>query len=59
MIVDNNIDTVTITAATVSTKAKFSGGGSISLNVGTNEVVIPVTAENGEVANYKITIVRN
>lgn len=59
LVVENNIDYVNISAATVSTKAKFSGGGYIPLNVGTNEVVIPVTAENGEVANYKITILRN
>ncbi len=60
LIVDNTIDKVQISATTVSKKAKIaSGTGTISLNVGNNEVIIPVIAENGDVANYKVTIVRS
>ncbi len=59
LIVDNSISSVTITAKAVSSKAKVSGGGTVALSVGTNTIVIAVTAENGEVSNYTITIVRS
>jgi hypothetical protein len=59
LIVDNSVDAVQIKAATVSTKATIGGGtGTVSLNVGNNEIIIPVIAENGDVANYIINIVR-
>jgi beta-N-acetylglucosaminidase len=58
LIVGNNVDIVEIKATTVSKKATLGGGGFVPLNVGTNEIVIPVIAENGDIANYTVTIVR-
>ena len=58
LIVANTIDTVDVKAAAVSKKATVGGGGNVALNVGNNVVTIPVKAENGDVANYVINIVR-
>jgi hypothetical protein len=59
LIVDNSVDMVDITATTVSKKATLGGGGLFALNVGTNSIIIPVIAENGDIANYTVTIVRS
>lgn len=59
MIVDANVSSVNIQATTVSKKAKVSGTGTFVLNPGINQLIVPVTAENGSVANYKITIYKN
>jgi hypothetical protein len=58
LIVGNEIEAVQIKATTVSKKANILGGGYIPLNIGNNEIVIPVIAENGDIANYIINIVR-
>ena len=52
------VEAVQIKAATVSKKASIFGGGYIPLSVGNNEIFIPVVAENGDIANYVINIVR-
>lgn len=59
LIVDNSVEAVKITAKAVSTKATVSGAGTVVLNVGTNTIVISVIAENGDIANYTVTIVRS
>lgn len=59
LMVDNSVESVNIVATTVSKKATVKGTGVITLNVGTNELLVPVTAENGDVAKYKVTIIRN
>ncbi len=58
LIVENVVDIVEIKATTVSKKASISGGGYYPLNVGKNEIVIPVIAQNGDIANYIVTIER-
>ncbi len=58
LIVDNSTDSIQINATTVSKKATISGGGYIPINVGNNTVVVSVIAENGDIANYTINIVR-
>jgi beta-N-acetylglucosaminidase len=58
MIVENGIDIVEIEAAAVSTKATVTGNGHVTLNVGMNEIVVPVIAQNGDILNYIISIVR-
>ncbi|HHT88619.1 MAG TPA: hypothetical protein GX002_06395, partial [Clostridiales bacterium] len=58
LIVGNEVEAVQIKAATVSKKASIFGGGYIPLSVGNNEIFIPVVAENGDIANYVINIVR-
>jgi hypothetical protein len=56
--VDNTVDLIEIKAATVSKKATLAGGGIIPLGIGTNEILVPVIAENGDIANYKVTVIR-
>ena len=58
LIVDNSVEYVQVNATAVSKKATISGGGTIPINVGNNTVVVSVIAENGEIANYTISIVR-
>jgi beta-N-acetylglucosaminidase len=58
LIVDNSVEYVQVNATTVSKKASISGGGTIPINVGNNTVVVSVIAENGDIANYTINIVR-
>jgi len=59
LVVENSIDMVDIKASCVSSKATLFGGGKTNLAVGTNEILLYVAAENGDIATYKITIVRN
>lgn len=59
LMVDNSVQTVEIKATAVSLKAKVNGTGAYALATGTNEFYVPVTAENGDVANYKVTIIRS
>jgi len=58
LIVPNETEFVEIKATTVSKKATLGSGGYVQLVTGDNEVVIPVIAENGDVAEYIIHIVR-
>ncbi len=58
LIVPTTVDTIQVNATTVSKKATISGGGTIPINVGNNTVVVSVIAENGDIANYTINIVR-
>ncbi|HWT75883.1 MAG TPA: cadherin-like beta sandwich domain-containing protein, partial [Mobilitalea sp.] len=59
LMVNNSVDSVNIVATSVSTKATVGGCGNVSLVVGTNEFTVPVTAENGDIAYYKVTIIRS
>jgi hypothetical protein len=59
LIVDSSVQYVEIKAAAVSLKAKVNGTGPVALAAGNNEFVVPVTAENGDVAYYKVTIIRS
>lgn len=58
LIVENSVDYIQVNATTVSKKATISGGGTIPINVGNNTVIVSVIAENGDIANYTINIVR-
>jgi beta-N-acetylglucosaminidase/uncharacterized protein YgiM (DUF1202 family) len=59
IMVENSVSSVQIKAAAVSKKATvMNGTGTVALNVGTNVITIPVIAENGDIANYNVTIVR-
>ena len=53
-----NTDMVQIVAETVSTKAKISGAGFHSLEYGSNMITVEVKAENGDIREYVIIIVR-
>lgn len=58
LIVPQDIEFVEVNATTVSKKATLGGGGYIQLVDGNNEIVLPVIAENGDIAEYRINIVR-
>jgi beta-N-acetylglucosaminidase/uncharacterized protein YgiM (DUF1202 family) len=58
LIVPNTVDMVEVNATAVSKKAAVVGAGCISLNTGINEVKISVIAENGDIADYTVNIVR-
>lgn len=60
LIVTSDIEYVNIAATTVSSKATIvSGPGAYPLSVGTNQITVIVTAENGDVRSYNIIIVRS
>ena len=49
---------VSVSAVSNSADSKIEGTGNINLPNETNVITIKVTAQNGEVRNYKITIIR-
>jgi hypothetical protein len=58
LIVDASTDSIVINATAASKKATVNGVGRVSLNVGSNEVVISVIAENGDKREYKLNVIR-
>lgn len=58
VIVGNATDRVTVSANTVQNQAKVSGIGEQQLAVGRNTISLQVTAQNGNVRTYQITIIR-
>lgn len=51
---ENDIRSITVKAEKEDSKASMKGGGTYSLNEGNNDLVITVTAENGNAKNYII-----
>ena len=58
LIVDASTDSIVINATTASKKASVYGAGRVSLNVGSNEIVVSVIAENGDKRDYKLNVIR-
>lgn len=58
LIVPQDVELVEVKATTVSKKATLGGGGYMQLVQGNNEIKVPVIAENGDIAEYIIHIVR-
>ena len=58
LIVNNNVELIEIKATTVSKKATLVADQYAVLNVGHNRVVVTVIAENGNIAEYVINVVR-
>ena len=56
--VPNDIEEVEVYAEAVSSKAKITGTGNISLKEGINTVEVKVTAEDGTEKTYKLEITR-
>ncbi len=56
--VPNETTTIRVTATCEDSKAKCTVTGSGSLKVGSNEIKITVTAENGSKKTYKVTVKR-
>lgn len=57
-IVENNVSHINVLASAVDSKAKVTGAGVHSLNVGNNTINITVTAENGDKREYTLSVVR-
>lgn len=58
LILGNEQTMININAACVSSKAVATGIGTYPLNVGLNEFTINVIAQNGDIRDYKISVVR-
>ena len=58
LIVGADVASVQLSAATVNAKATIKGTGTITLQNGANQVDVQVTAQNGSVRTYHLTIVR-
>lgn len=58
LIVQNEVTSVTFTAQPTSDAATYSVSGNTGLTVGNNAATITVTAENGDVKLYNVTIKR-
>lgn len=58
IIVGNEVGSVSVSASTVNARAGMTGTGTVNLTVGTNQVPITVTAQNGTTRTYTVTIVR-
>ncbi len=58
LVVDNTVTEINVNALPVSSTATVLGAGIISLVTGTNEVIITVAAQNGDVKNYTIYITK-
>lgn len=56
--VENNIESISISATANNSKARINGTGTKSLAVGNNSFIVKVTAENGDVQEYIIVINR-
>lgn len=51
---ENDVRSIVVNAAKEDSKATLKGGGRYSLNEGSNDITITVTAENGNAKNYVI-----
>lgn len=58
LIVEPEVDEINITAAAVSKKASVYGTGWIPLEEGENTIIITVMAENGDIRDYLIDVVK-
>ena len=58
LIVDGSASYVNINAQAIDSGASVSGAGGVSLNVGSNDIVITVRAGNGSERSYRISITR-
>lgn len=58
LIVPETIEQIVVSASTVNSNAKIAGTGTINLAVGTNKITINVTAQNGNLRTYTLTVVR-
>lgn len=58
LIVDYSVSSINVSATPVSAKSSINGTGFYNLNEGANVVTVTVTAENGSVKIYTITVYR-
>ena len=58
VIVDTSVTSLKVNAASYDSKAVISGTGTVNLQSGSNDIKISVRAENGDVREYVIHVVR-
>ena len=58
IIVNPSVDSISVNAAVLDSKATVKGTGTIGLQSGNNTILVEVTAENGMVRTYKLNVVR-
>ncbi|MBR6763938.1 MAG: cadherin-like beta sandwich domain-containing protein [Clostridia bacterium] len=58
LVVGNGVASVEITAAAYDKTATIQGTGTHNLTVGDNTIILTVTAENGDIREYTLTIAR-
>lgn len=58
VIVDYSVKSVKVSATAVNANASIQGTGTQSLKVGKNQIPITVTAQNGSVRTYTVTVLR-
>jgi len=58
LIIDSSVPGININASAIDSKAKISGTGYYQLGEGTSELVLQVTAENGDIRNYRLSVTK-
>ena len=58
LVVPYEVSAIVISASAYDSDATISGTGTVSLNVGVNELKVDVTAENGNIRTYTLTVAR-
>lgn len=58
LIVDPSVTSVTVSATAIDSKATVAGAGTVDLQSGANEITVVVKAENGNIRNYVLHVVR-
>lgn len=58
LIVDSSVTNITVNASSADSNATVAGAGNINLQSGGNDVIITVTAQNGNVRTYTIHVVQ-
>ena len=56
--VDNEIETINVSATREDLLSTISGTGKYALKIGENSITISVTSENGDVRNYNLNVIR-
>jgi hypothetical protein len=58
VIVDQSVTNVNVNASVIDSKAGISGTGNVQVLNASNEITVRVTAQNGSIRDYKITVVK-
>ncbi|MBR4027875.1 MAG: SH3 domain-containing protein [Lachnospiraceae bacterium] len=58
IVVENDVDSITISATPVVEKSTISGTGTHNLSVGTNTIKVNCKSQSGDIKTYTLTVVR-
>lgn len=56
LIIDSSVSGINVNASAIDSKAKISGTGYYELGAGQSEILVQVTAENGTVRTYRLSV---